>query len=295
MRLSDIPAPSLFEGMNNLRHDYDVCYSYDKEWGLYGLHCHDFYELYIHYGGAKLYCIDNDVYPLQQDQLIVIPPFCMHGLFGDTTPRNYERGFIYMMPATLRSFGGGSIDLEQFLTKYHQNRQRTFQLSHEDALTCKRLLQDTAHHLHTTSPLMRYENHVRVAAFLSIVCNTMHRTEAIEETVVVNEVIHDILSYINENFTLPLKLEGLARQFNVSVSFLSHEFVKCTGRSVYDYILHCRVMQAKSLINSACPLNEVAYRCGFNDYSSFLRTFTRMAGMSPSAYRKLKTNLISGQ
>jgi len=291
MRLSDIPAPSLFEGMNNLRHDYDVCYSFDKEWGLYGLHCHDFYELYIHYGGAKFYCVDNNVYSLQPDQLIVIPPFCMHGLFSDTVLKDYERGFVYMMPAMLRTWGGSSINLEQFLSKYVQNGKYTFQLNHEDAMTCKRLMQDSARQLQSSAPLVQYENYVRVSGFLSIICNTMHRSEAIEETVVVNEVIHDILSYINEYFTLPLKLEGLARQFGVSVSFLSHEFVKCTGRSVYDYILHRRVMQAKALIDSACPLNEVAYRCGFNDYSSFLRAFSRMAGMSPSAYRKLKANL----
>ena len=103
MRLSDLPNPSLFEGMNNLRHDYDVCYSFHEEWGLYGLHCHDFYELYIHYGGAKFYCIDNSVYPLREDQLIVIPPFCMHGLLGESNPKNYERAFVYMMPSTLRA------------------------------------------------------------------------------------------------------------------------------------------------------------------------------------------------
>lgn len=192
---------------------------------------------------------------------------------------------------SLRTCGGGNVDLEQFLAKYVQNGKCTFQLRHEDAMTCKRLLQDTARQLHSSNSLVCYNNYVNVLSFLSIICNTMHRTEAIAETVVVNEVIHDILSYINENYTLPLKLEGLAHQFGVSVSFLSHEFVKCTGRSVYDYILHRRVMQAKALINSACPLNEVAYRCGFNDYSSFLRAFSKMAGMSPSAYRKLKANV----
>lgn len=293
MRLSDIPEQSLFEGMNNLRYDYDVCYSHDQEWGLYGLHCHDFYELYIHYGGAKFYSVNNAVYPLKPDQLIVIPPFCMHGLLGESTPKDYERAFVYMMPSTLRTCGGGFIDLEQFMLKYVQSGNYLFQLSHEDAMTCKHLLQEAAKNLQSTSPIVRYDNYVKVITFLSIICNTMSRSEVLAKPVVVNEVIHDVLSYINDHFTLPLKLEGLARQFGVSISFLSHEFVKFTGRSVYDYILHRRVMQAKSLINSACPLNEVAYQCGFNDYSSFLRIFSKMAGMSPSAYRKLKTNALN--
>ncbi len=33
-------------------------------------------------------------------------------------------------------------------------------------------------------------------------------------------------------------------------------------------------------------LNTIAYQCGFNDYSNFLRSFTRIAGVSPSRYRK---------
>lgn len=290
MRLSDIALTSSFEGMNNLRHDYDVCYSHDEEWGLYGLHCHDFYELYIHYSGAKFYCVDNSVYPLKEDQLIVIPPFCMHGLLGDSIPVNYERGFVYMMPDMMRTCGAGTLDLERFIAKHTRRGNYMFQLEHEDAMTCKQLLQETSRDLQSPSALVRFGNHAKVLTFMSIIFNAMSRTKASEETVVVNEAIHDVLSYINENYTQPLKLENLARQFGVSVSFLSHEFVKYTGRSVYDYILHRRVLQAKALINAACPLNEVAYQCGFNDYSSFLRTFSKMAGMSPSAYRKLKIN-----
>ena len=33
-------------------------------------------------------------------------------------------------------------------------------------------------------------------------------------------------------------------------------------------------------------LNTIAYQCGFNDYSNFLRSFTKIIGVSPSAYRK---------
>lgn len=281
-----IRTTASFEGMNNERHDYDACYNYHEEWGLYGLHCHDFYELYIHYGGAKLYCVDNNVYPLEPDQLVVVPPFCMHGLLGDSAPRNYERAFLYITPATLKLCGAGTIDLERFLGKYIQSGQCHFQMSHEDAQQCKILLQQMAQDLHSTSSMTRFTNHVRMVNFLSIACQNMKNAKTTTEPIVVNEVMHEILSYINENYTQQMKLETLARQFGVSVSFLSHEFVRYTGRSVYDYVLHRRVQMAKAMITEAIPLNEVAYRCGFNDYSNFLRVFSKMAGMSPSAFRK---------
>ncbi len=282
-----IQMTASYEGMNIQRHDYDACYNYHEEWSLSKLHCHDFYELYIHYSGAKFYCVDNNVYPLEADQLMVVPPFCMHGLIGDGAPRNYERAFLYITPATLKTCGAGTIDLESFLNKYIQSGQCHFQLSHEDALSCKVYLQQMALDLHSTSSMTRFTNHVRMLNFLSIVCRSMKHAKTTTEPVVVNEVIHDILSYINENYTQTIKLEPLARQFGVSVSFLSHEFVRYTGRSVYDYVLHRRVQMAKAMINDGLPLGEVAYLCGFNDYSNFLRAFSKMAGMSPSAFRKL--------
>ncbi len=276
-----------YEGMNSNRHDYDACYSYHEEWGLYGLHCHDFYELYIHYNGAKFYCVDNNVYPLEADQLVVVPPFCMHGLIGESAPRNYERAFLYITPAMLKNCGAGTIDLENFLNKYIQQGQCHFQLSHEDAEECKQNLKRLAQDLSSTSSVSSFTNYVRMLNFLSCVCRNMKHAKTTSEPIVVNEIMHEILSFINENYTQLIKLEELAKQFCVSVSFLSHEFVRYTGRSVYDYVLHRRVQMAKAMINEAVPLNDVAYQCGFNDYSNFLRAFSKMAGMAPSAFRKL--------
>ena len=70
------------------------------------------------------------------------------------------------------------------------------------------------------------------------------------------------------------------------MSWLSHEFARFTNRSVYDYILYRRVMLARQQMLGTASLNEIAYQCGFNDYSNFLRSFTRIVGMSPSRYRK---------
>ena len=81
-------------------------------------------------------------------------------------------------------------------------------------------------------------------------------------------------------------MDQLAKQFGISVSYLSHEFVRFTNRSVYDYVLYRRVMLARQMMQDDLSLNTIAYQCGFNDYSNFLRMFNKLVGMSPSAYRK---------
>ena len=93
----------------------------------------------------------------------------------------------------------------------------------------------------------------------------------------------DLALYIIEH---EATVRAAARRFGVSVSYLSHEFARYTDRSVYDYILYRRVMLARQMMPSDLTLNTIAYQCGFNDYSNFLRVFNRLVGMPPSRYRK---------
>ena len=123
-------------------------------------------------------------------------------------------------------------------------------------------------------------------AVLNLLCRTMRDTSPVEGEDFGNGIIQEILSYINNHYTQPIRIENLARSFGVSVSWLSHEFTRFTNRSVYDYVLYRRVMLARQQMLGNASLNDIAYQCGFNDYSNFLRSFGKTVGMSPSQYRK---------
>jgi len=44
-------------------------------------------------------------------------------------------------------------------------------------------------------------------------------------------------------------------------------------------------MLAKEMMHTEVSLNSIAYQCGFNDYSNFLRMFSKIVGLSPRKYR----------
>lgn len=186
------------------------------------------------------------------------------------------------------------MDLDGFLRKCGSRRQYQHLLTSEDAQCCTALLKEMKAGLDDNSPMGRLANYSKLLSFLQIVCNTVQRSSSEVMPVIVNEPMQEVLSYVNDHFMQPLKLETLARRFGISVSYLAHKFGKYTGRSVYDYIPYRRVLQAKEMISSGVNLNETAYRCGFGDYSSFLRCFKKMAGMTPKAYRKLSMTLEEG-
>ena len=60
-----------------------------------------------------------------------------------------------------------------------------------------------------------------------------------------------------------------------------------TGEGAKRYIMRIQLEQAKIMLlqNLDIPIVEIGNRCGFEDHSSFTRTFTQNVGMSPSDYR----------
>ena len=54
------------------------------------------------------------------------------------------------------------------------------------------------------------------------------------------------------------------------------------------YIQRIKIKKARSLLdaNPQMSFGEIADRCGFNDYSNFVRTFKNAYGVTPTDYRR---------
>lgn len=266
--------------------DWEAFYEVSHSLARWEYHCHDFYEIYLHIGGGHYFGVDNELYALEPDQLFIIQPFCIHGLSSIGEMQDYERAYLNLRPDTLKKLGCGFIDLDRFFRSYTSHGKTRFQLKREEAAACVELIKRIQHHQDTTVPLERFNNCTLVLDFLKIICGIIDHSEALTDSVISNSIMQEVLTYINSNFTHPIRIDDLAHDFRVSTSYLSHEFSRYTHRSVYDYILYRRVMLAKEMISSDMTLNMIAYQCGFNDYSNFLRMFTRIVGESPAKYRK---------
>lgn len=95
-------------------------------------------------------------------------------------------------------------------------------------------------------------------------------------------VIADIKSYISRNVSAALTLDSLASEFFMSKYYLCHMFRSETGMTVKDYINAQKITRACELINEGVNAVDVQKQCGFNDYSTFYRTFKKYMGISPT-------------
>ena len=101
---------------------------------------------------------------------------------------------------------------------------------------------------------------------------------------------HFVHAHLDESLPLPM----VARQAGLSESHFCRVFKEVTGFTLTDYITRCRIGWAKrELLRPAARISEVAFRVGFQSLSQFNRSFARVAGCSPSAYRNKKLKKVT--
>lgn len=96
-----------------------------------------------------------------------------------------------------------------------------------------------------------------------------------------NDKIIQIIEYINSNLSSELTIDSLSKQFYISKYYMSRLFKATTGYSINQYISYKRIWLADELISGGMSATEACHSVGYNDYSNFYKTFTKIMGYSP--------------
>ena len=84
-----------------------------------------------------------------------------------------------------------------------------------------------------------------------------------------------------------LPLSAPAAACRLSANHFARAFKSSMGLPPHRWMLAQRVSRAKALLrNFDLGLSDIACACGFADQSHFTRVFTRIAGLSPGAWRR---------
>ena len=254
-----------------------------------GLHAHDYYEFYLHINGGRQYCVDDYVFELKQNQMIIIPPLHMHGLVCDRALVNYERCYLYLTPETLKNCGLNKIDLCKYFEDACNNKKFTQEISGEKTNfiieIMKKIERRKSYEKSETDSFLFLEDYSMILNVLMIAQKISMKSPKLNNPSTNNTAISKALHFINQHFTEELSIKELSAKFNMSESSLSHEFKKYSKKSVYEYVLYKRVIKAKELLLTDSNLTQIALDCGFNDYSNFLRVFKKFSGYSPREYK----------
>jgi AraC-like DNA-binding protein len=82
-------------------------------------------------------------------------------------------------------------------------------------------------------------------------------------------------------------LTALANKFYTEPRTLTKAFQQLTKQTIPQFILEKRLATAHAFITqSTLPVMEIAFRCGFNDVSHFIRSFKKKYGCTPGSMRR---------
>ncbi|MCQ2240806.1 AraC family transcriptional regulator [Treponema sp.] len=104
-----------------------------------------------------------------------------------------------------------------------------------------------------------------------------------------NEKLELVFDLIKKNYMNNITLEELADAAGFSPKYFCRVFREMTNRAPVEYLNWFRINRSCAMIRETDDkLQDIASRCGFNDFSYFIKIFHRYKNMTPLKYRNYK-------
>ncbi len=241
----------------------------------YTMHLHDRCEIYFFISGNVEYLVEGSRYPLDADSILIMRPAESH-MPQISAGSKYER-FAINFPL---SFVNG-IDPEGRLVRAFTERplgqNNLYTASELDMTLLRRLFDEMCHGGDD------YGRSVTITTHLYILLDMLDRAFAAKHSASTKtpSLTERVVAYVNKHLFEELSVPMLAKHFYLSPSQFARVFRQATGASTWEYITRKRLTAAKEKIRSGHTALDACESCGFGDYSSFYRAYTKHFGCAP--------------
>lgn len=248
----------------------------------FDFHYHDFNKIIIFISGDVSYIIEGKSYNLKPWDILFVNNHDIHKPIINSS-QTYERIIIWINSKFLESLNYENCDLTKCFKLVDEKRLNLIRLNNDFQKELKDLiylLESSLNSKEFGSTLLSNSLFIQLIIYLNRI-HIYNKYIQDENIFKYDKEIENILRYINQNLSEDLSIGTLSQKFFISRYYLMHKFKKETGYTLHNYILSKRLFKAKDLIKSGTPITTASMQCGFNDYSSFLRSFKKTFNCSP--------------
>ncbi|MBO7170474.1 MAG: helix-turn-helix transcriptional regulator [Clostridia bacterium] len=252
---------------------------------------HDFWELVYAEKESLICTADGREIPLMQGEILFHRPGEFHTLAanGQTAPSAFVLCFVCRSDA-MAFFENRKLRLEKRLVKLlysiWEEGKRTFDIPYSDmGRNQMRLLQNP-----TLGGEQLIKNYLEIFLIdlLRYYTETdsgndifLQRNELSEKPV--KEVLHVLEGALYES----LSIDDICEKTAYGRAYLFRVFKASTGRTIMEYYTSLKIEKAKQLLReNELSVKEIAERLCFNEANYFTKTFKRVTGLTPMAYRR---------
>jgi AraC-like DNA-binding protein len=290
-------------------------YDYESGWTL-SPHQHAFFQIIYCLGGRGTLTLGGEVHPLAPRTLFLIAPGHSHGLMASTAVKTLDIKFrvrearlrrqLLHMPAVWRRADKGLAHLLERIRHEGELRQAYFRelcaaslLDMLIALVRQHSTRQHAARRQAASDKAKAIRAVRNSIAASGAAGSgaagsgeddwldqQYPTD-LPDGALTDAVARRAVRYLHQHYAHPLTLRELSRVLGISERHLRTRVHAALGQSPPRYLAQYRVDRAKDLIaHREFALKDVAARTGFKSIHHFTRTFTRLVGLPPAAWRR---------
>ncbi len=98
--------------------------------------------------------------------------------------------------------------------------------------------------------------------------------------------------FIDQQFANKITGNDIARKAFLSKYHFIRIFKNMYSRTPHQHLQTVRLEQAKKLLKTNLPINEVCFAVGFESVTSFTGLFKRITGMTPATYRRVQPPIL---
>ena len=270
---------------NMIRNDYEFYHYKDDPHLEVEFHSHDFYEVYFYISGNVTFIVEGKVYHLRPGDIMLVNNKEIHRTVISPGAM-YERYLIWVKPDYIAKYCNKNTDLSKCFESATIRKYNLLRPSSESLLHLKSIVTKLEKANDSTGFGCEILKDIYLAELIVFLNRVYLDTDVqrIEEDITYNEKISNIIQYINLNIGEELSLDELASRFYLSKYHLLREFKKYTGYTIHQYIQKKRLILARTLLRENIKISEIIIKCGYGDYSNFIRAFKKEYGVSPKRY-----------
>lgn len=253
----------------------DIYFNISQVDSHYPLHFHKFYEIELCVAGSGTQVINGNTYEINTNTLFIYHINDYHEIFAKE-------------PLTFYNIAFNSIDIdvdtiEEFLN--YQNEIVIELTPHklQQTLDVMNLMRDIFNSQRSyKKQIISYLLNALLLIVIGKKKKDIHKT---------NTLTNSVLQYIHKNFASSPSLDEIASYSGYQKNYFCDIFKKKIGVTYIEYLTEYKINYSKKLLKiDKKTIKEIAFECGFDSASNYIREFKKRNNITPKQYRILHSS-----
>lgn len=246
-------------------------------------HFHPDYELVFIDGASGNRHVGRHLSKFEESDLVFIGSYIPHLNFDYGIKTSYEKMVVHIQPEFLKNAYTSTPELDSI--------QELLLRSQHGIAFGKKTQKEIGPRLKQLASLNEFDQFIELLSILNLLAKA-NDMELLHEKPVKNQFntkdknrLDIVYGFIDAHYQQTINLEEVAALTHLSKPAFCRYFKKMTRLTFTQFVNHYRIDRAKKFLLSGKNVTETCFLCGYESLSYFNRTFKKITGQNPRAFK----------